>query len=128
MNGVNGAIVLPDNWSTPQGISFTPSTTQGLADQSTYYDNPNDDNFSHNTYTDEQWSVMEFAGAVFFPAAGERNGRSVNAVGSDGYYWSATPDINTAFGFNLGSRYFCPQGYNGNSWGRWWGLSVRLVR
>ena len=33
VNGVNGTIILPDNWVTPEGASFTASTTQGLTDQ-----------------------------------------------------------------------------------------------
>ena len=30
VNGMNGVILLPDNWSTPVGLSFTASTTRGL--------------------------------------------------------------------------------------------------
>ena len=65
VNGVNGTILLPDDWTLPAGASFTASTTQGLADDGGYYSNPNSDNFSHNTYTAAQWAVMEANGAVF---------------------------------------------------------------
>ena len=125
VNGVNGTIILPDNWVTPQGASFTPSTTQGLADQGGYYSNSNGDNFSHNTYTAEQWSVVESAGAVFLPAAGSRNGTYVNFVGSYGYYWSSAPNSeNYAYDMYFGSYRLDPRNYNF----RYGGQSVRLVR
>ena len=51
VNGVNGTIILPDNWTTPSGVSFVASTTQGLSWNGSYYSNSNGNNFSHNTYT-----------------------------------------------------------------------------
>lgn len=126
VNGVNGTILLPDNWVFPAGASFTASTTQGLVDQGSYYYNSNENNFSHNTYTKEQWSVMESAGAVFLPAAGYRYGTGVNDFGSSGHYWSATPhDTDRAYFLGFGSYGFGPQGYYGDRYG---GRSVRLVR
>lgn len=125
VNGINGTIILPDNWSTPQAISFTPSTSQGLSDQGSYYYNENENNFYHNTYTAEQWSLMEAAGAVFLPAAGERYGTSVDYVGSYGYDWSAAPYFeSSAYDMSFGWIYLFPQG-NIN---RYYGRSVRLVR
>ena len=125
VNGVNGTIILPDSWVTPDGASFTPSTSQGLADQGSYYYNSNGDNFSHNTYTAEQWSVMESAGAVFLPAAGYRFGTDVYGVGSGGNYWSASPGSeNGVYRMYFGSDYLVPQNY----YGRFYGHSVRLVQ
>ena len=125
VNGVNGTIILPDNWVTPDGASFTPSTTQGLADQDGYYSNDNGNNFSHNTYTAEQWSVMESAGAVFLPAAGERYGTGVDDVGSEGGYWSSTPlDGYGAYLMFFRSVSLSPKGGSD----RYNGQSVRLVR
>lgn len=125
VNGENGTILLPDNWSLPAGATFTASTTQGLADKGSFYYNSNDNNFSHNTYTKEQWSVMESAGAVFLPAAGFRSGTAVDFVGSVGYYWSATPfGTSYAYGLHFGSNDFDPQ----INYSRYRGLSVRLVR
>ena len=76
VNGINGAILLPDDWST------------------SYYALNNTDNnnasFSSNIITATQWITLEQHGAVFLPAAGSRNGTSVNDVGSYGHYWSAS--------------------------------------
>ena len=125
VNGVNGTILLPDNWTLPAGASFTASTTQGLEDAGGYYSNPNSDNFSHNTYTTAEWAVMEANGAVFLPAAGSRNGTDVDYVGLRGGYRSATSDdTENAYYLSFGSGLLYPQ-YN---YFRYFGFSVRLVR
>ena len=127
VNGVNGLILLPDNWDLPTGASFTPSTTQGLEDQGDFYKNSNSNNFSHNTYTTEQWAVMESAGAVFLPAAGFRTGTDVdnNYVGSYGYCWSAsTNSLDYPYRLNFTSGFLRPQ----NTGTRDYGMSVRLVK
>ena len=77
VNGVVGIVILPDEWATPAGLSFTP----GL-----------NDNYSfNNTYTSAQWSTMQEAGAVFLPASGYREGTTIknNTSGSEiGAYWA----------------------------------------
>ena len=125
VNGVNGIIVLPDNWTTPKGISFTASTTEGLYWSDTYYTSSSN-NYLHNAYTQKQWEdIMEPAGAVFLPAAGSRNGTSVSQVGSYGLYWSATECGSS----NAYSCCFIAQGlYPQDDGYRNRGLSVRLVR
>ena len=125
VNGVNGTILLPDNWELPAGASFTASTTQGLADQGGYYLNDNGNNFSHNTYTTTQWETMEAAGAVFLPAADDRDGTAVCGVGANGFYWSAS----SAGGYYAYYLYF--DSYNlapQDGISRYRGYSVRLVR
>ncbi len=81
INGVRGLIILPDNWTLPSGCSFA----SGFA--SSYRD------WTHNSYTLAQWSLMEAAGAVFLPAAGYRWGTSVAIVGYSGKYWSTTHSL-----------------------------------
>lgn len=125
VNGVNGTILLPDNWVLPTGASFTASTAQGLADRGTSYYNSNGNNFSHNTFTAEQWSVMESAGAVFLPAAGGRYGTGMRGVGSGVSYCSATPyDTSYAYGLYFNSDRLIPPNLDNRSYGR----SVRLVQ
>ena len=94
VNGVNGTIVLPDNWTTPVGVNFVASTTKGLYWDGGKYGNSNADNFTHNTYTNEEWEKMEEAGAVFLPAAGDRYYTTTNTIGLSGSYWSST-QLNT---------------------------------
>ena len=74
VNGVNGLILLPDNWTLPTGVTFTYG----------------EGGWSQNTYSASEWSKMEANGAVFLPAAGYRDGTDVYNVGSYGYYWSSS--------------------------------------
>ena len=123
-NGINGTIILPDNWILPAGASFTASTSQGLEDKGGHYYNSNKDNYSHNTYSISQWEIMEAAGAVFLPAAGKRSSREVKWT-SYGFYWSATVrSEKSGYCFYFGSDDF----YSKYSEVRYTGESVRLVR
>ena len=111
VNNMNGAILLPDNWTTT--TYALNSTNNSLED------------FTSNTITASDWSnVFEANGAVFLPAAGNRGGTSVNDVGSGGYYWSASYDN------NYGARclYFSSVSFYTTYYSRDYGPSVRLVR
>jgi len=77
VNGVNGLILLPDDWTTPPaGLTFKPALENGLVwnDTNVQYENTNEDNFSHNTYTEQEWNNMQASGAVFLPVTGYRLG------------------------------------------------------
>lgn len=109
--GVNGLILLPDDWTQPSGITFV--------------DGSSNKNFSANTYTSAQWELLENAGAVFLPAAGYREGTSVGDIGSYGNYWSSTTG-NSSGAYNVGfsSGNLNPQ----RNHSRDYCYSVRLVR
>ena len=81
VNGVNGLIFLPDNWTCPAGVTFKSGfhSSRGVD----YY-------VTYQTFTADQWSKMESVGAIFLPAAGYRVGTYVNDVHYHGSYWSAT--------------------------------------
>ena len=80
--------------------------------------------YGENDIATTDWSELETAGAVFLPAAGFRDGTGVDDVGSDGSYWSASPDGDVdAQGFYFGSG----SSFVGRS-SRYYGYSVRLVR
>ena len=95
---INGVILLPDEWELPEGATFYSAQDKGVAynDEQKKYVNENKDNFSHNTYTVEQWAVMEAAGAVFLPAAGTRTESTVNFQNADGRYWT-----DQIYGYNM---------------------------
>ena len=89
---ITGIVVLPDGWTTPQGVTFTPSTEHGLEyGRDGYYKADNYDFSTRNIYTPADWLKMEAAGAVFLPAAGYRTNVAVdNSTAYEGYYWSSS--------------------------------------
>ena len=124
VDGVPGTIILPDDWNTPSGVTFTPSIDKGLAWKDIYYTNSNGDNYSHNTYSATEWSKMESGGAVFLPAAGYRSGTKVNHVSTYGNYWSSTHNSSSyAYGLYFDISSLRPQYYNFRDFG----FAVRLV-
>ena len=108
-----GIILFPDSYTHPSGTGYTAGTYNAASNYTT-------------AVTFEFWMQMENAGCVFLPAAGTRNGTTVDEVGSLGVYWSST-----AYGvYNACSLYFdsssmLPARLYG---ARYFGYSVRLVR
>lgn len=91
VNGVNGIILLPDNW---KGEMFD-NVTDGLVAQEESYENSTQNNYDLHTYTAEQWAAMEADGAVFLPATGYRyQGTKVDQsdVTWRCRYWACTQD------------------------------------
>lgn len=95
VDGVNGLILLPDNWeNNPPSLEFTSAIDAGLiAYEEGYYSfTGNGYSLTTNNYTAIQWQSMEDNGAVFLPAAGSRAGQECSNIGEYGYYWSSTPE------------------------------------
>ena len=81
VNGVNGLIFLPDNWTCPSGVTF----------KSGFHSEESVEAYGqYQAFSADQWSKLEDAGAVFLPAAGCRGGSGVGNVQYFGWYWSAT--------------------------------------
>lgn len=113
VNGVEGLIILPDEWELPEGLTFNKGLAKDLGSKAA----------SINCYSLEQWSKMEKNGAVFLPQAGERKGTKM--VSDYGHYWTATP-YNYAQAYNI---FISPIGFMFKSWGsRYYGNAVRLVK
>jgi len=91
INGTNGVLLLPDNWQTPDGINLTPSVQMGMEwkDGTYIHQNNNFNGYEKNKYNTAQWETLEFAGAVFLPAAGCAEVQ-VEHVNVGGCYWSST--------------------------------------
>ena len=107
VNGVNGLILLPDDWSASvYALNYT---------------NRGDAPYTTNEITAENWVTMESAGAVFLPAAGYRDGTSLYLAGSCGYYWSSS--LNGGYAW-----FFESEEINMSNIGRSAGCLVRLVR
>ena len=116
VNGVNGFIFLPDNWTCPAGVTFKSGFHSSYGTE--YY-------AAYQTFTAEQWSKMESAGAVFLPASGYRWGTDVNYVGDNGDYWSS-PGLGEGYAYSVyfSSDILTPQDIDSRDRG----LSVRLAQ
>ena len=113
VNGINGILLLPDNWSSD---IYSLNNANG-----------NGSSFDNNVISDTDWIVLENAGVVFLPASGNRYETSVSGVGSLGSYWSASCCTNncvSASSLQFGNSY-ANTNYDND---RCRGLSVRLVR
>ena len=120
VNGVNGLVLLPDDWTLPYGIKFTSGVANNTGSE--YY-------ATVNNYTSSQWSKMEANGAVFLPAAGYRRGTSVSDVGSQGFYYSSTCANQGVTNTSANGMYFMSSIVSkGNTTMNRTGSSVRLVR
>jgi hypothetical protein len=112
VNEVHGFIIIPDNFTVPSGLEYTPGRTNG---------------YNTNIYSAAQWEMMQDAGAVFLPAAGHRDpnhGNTIVNAGDDIWYWmtsityyNSTPDQllhDSDYPFTISADY------------RYYGSSVRL--
>ena len=115
VNGVNGLIFLPDNWTCPAGVTFKSGFHSDFTAE-TYG--------QYQAFTADQWSKLEKSGAVFLPAAGDRCGSIVRDVQFGGCYCSATESNNyRAYYF-----YFCLVDASMFYHARYDGQAVRLVK
>lgn len=108
VNGVNGIILLPDNWDP---------TVHMLNNINTHAD------YTNNVITAVDWSAMESNGAVFLPAAGYREYGEIYYVGNVGEYWSSSCDSFGGLSVYFTNRSISPDFPEYSSLG----LSVRLV-
>ena len=111
VNGVNGVILLPDNWSA----------SYYSLNNYNYYGS-----YTNNVISSSNWTnFLEAHGAVFLPAAGYRiNGTQFGAAGH-GFYWTSKPSSPPeAVGLHfLGNYALAFDGYDRSR-----GCSIRLVQ
>ena len=115
VNGVNGLIILPDNWICPNDVTFK----YGFAEErcTECYGN-------YQLFNELDWEKLEASGAVFFPAAGSRDTHSIWSIEESSFAWTTSVYNNTyAYGlaFHSGDaevRYHS----------RFHGLPVRLAK
>lgn len=124
VNGVNGIILLPDNWIAPDSILFI----SGM-----HRDDYNNGYELHQTFSTEQWIVLEQQGAIFLPAAGKRSfpygihqsTLQVSYTEEYGFYWTSTATSDAALCLYFEDSYVCLTYHFCNQEE---GYSVRLVK
>ena len=117
VNGVNGWIFLPDNWSCPAGITFSPGT-----------------GYANNIFDIDQWLQIEETGAIFLPSAGIRRGNRENTDNTNSYGTNAYGRYWTSSTISNGGNPYYFYILNDNVWGikyssgRNYAQSVRLAQ
>lgn len=116
VNGVNGLVFLPDNWTSPTDVVFKPG----------FHSNEGIDYYAdYQIFTAYEWSKLEAAGAVFLSASGDRIGLDIYNARRRGFYWSASGKNNYI------AYYLCFSSNLANidiNYHRDFGSSVRLVK
>ena len=122
VNDLLGFMLLPDGFVAPEGLTIAVLGNGNLSDAELSF---SESDYAGNVYTAAEFAQLEAMGCVFLPCTGYRNGSYVNNVGSNGYYWSATP-----YGSDYARYlYFNSTRADANDWGlRCRGRSVRLVQ
>jgi hypothetical protein len=117
--GSHGLILLPDNWQSPEGITFK----SGYSDKeysSVAFE-------EYQSFTTAEWAMMQNAGAVFLPCAGFRLGTMLAYMQLGGLYWTSSP--HAAYGPQFASYFlFMCDGAGIGYDNRTGGNAVRLVK
>lgn len=117
--GSHGLILLPDNWVAPEGITFKSGYSDKEYSAVAFEE--------YQSFTADEWALMQAAGAVFLPCAGFRLGTSLAYMQLGGLYWTASP--HAAYGPRFASYFLfmcdgAGVGYDTRSGGN----AVRLVK
>ena len=117
VHGIFGLLLLPDQYTHPDGVP----ALKAINYTSTIVNSTN----LYNTFSDDEWALLEQAGCVFLPAAGYQNlATSVYNPNQNGAYWSTTQlDITQSYTISFSMSAVGANNYlnRGN------GGSVRLV-
>ena len=116
VDGVNGLILLPNDWQCPNGLTF----------KSGFHNDSGAEYYAvYQSFSASDWAKLETAGAVFLPAAGYyRGGSSVGRIQGRGSLWSTTDNS----GDNAYILEFISAGAGVGYYDCFIGYSVRLVQ
>ena len=122
INGTYGLIIFSDDYSDPSGCPTAEQFETALTTVCTEHD------WSYSQEaTITQWKLMDVAGAVFLPIAGQRAfDTSVSSINNTGYYWSATSNGSSMAKMLMFYAYGFYDALGSSS--KYTGCSVRLVK
>lgn len=117
--GSHGLILLPDNWQSPEGITFKSGYSDNEYSSVAFEE--------YQSFTAAEWAMMQNAGAVFLPCAGFRLGTMLAYMQLGGLYWTSSP--HAAYGPQFASYFlFMCDGAGIGYDNRTGGNAVRLVK
>ena len=111
VNGISGLILLPDFWECPKDINFVSGFVSS-------------DFTNAQSFTTEQWALLENAGAIFLPASGTRWNTNTSDYGKKGSYWTPNEGTNKAICMEFTATSIASSSLSDYPYGK----SVRLVK
>ena len=84
VQGVNGLVLLPDNWRCPNDVTFKADISDEFCLETFA---------QHQSFTNNQWLKLEQSGAIFLPASGTREGCEVSNIQKVGGYMSSSGKV-----------------------------------
>lgn len=118
IDGIEGLIFLPDNWEHPKNVPFVSGLASSASALSAFCE--------LNSYTIEQWNILEEKGAIFLPHARVRIGQTYHPTNQYlQYYVSTGQTENTK---SVLSCHMNTISVNAGSKFKEYGNSVRLVQ
>lgn len=119
---IRGFVFLPEDFVAPDDITIT---LLGTGEETGNIRTFKIEDYAANTYTLEQFALLQEAGLVFLPCAGTREKGEAGRCGTIGGYWSSTASDPT----HVRGFYFYSARVDAFSWPlRSLGYSVRLVK
>ena len=121
VDGIQGLILLPDDWQIPNGIEFLPM----------------ENNWTTNDYTVAEWQKMQSNGAIFLPNTGtnlnsSRGDNLLTYLENGGYYWTSSLGYYFYIGEDIVFNHFIVQLDDGSNYVSPYHIlnyfSVRLVQ
>ena len=110
-----GLIVFPDSYIQPSGLEVNNVNSTGA-------------DFTGNSFSAAQWSLMEASGAIFLPVGGERVSVTPRYVDTYGKYWSSTYYDSSYRNTYSGNLIFNQSSVGVSCTPRYYGCHVRLVK
>lgn len=111
VNGINGAIILPDDFYEHRVRVLFDSTP---------------DDFAGNTYDLSQWATLEAAGAIFLPCCGKRKGKAMASTPENNWVYWTSSGYNGQYN-NVPAAYYVYI-FSSDYYESYFGRAVRLVQ
>ena len=118
--------LIPDGFTEPSGVNVA-VISRSLEPTDEYFTDIPSNSYASNTYTADQFKLLEKVGVVALPGAGDRDGAEFwSDEGTEGYYWSSSiykSDLACQLFFYEEEVLPGHRNYSG-----YFGMSVRLVQ
>jgi len=91
IDDIRGLYILPDDFVCPDGIEMISAVEDGFINNyNWYYSNGENENYTKNHFSKDEWKLIEEAGGIFLPSTGMRYGNGCDHIDISGHYWTSS--------------------------------------